>query len=121
MIVVDDGLTTGRSALAAVRSLRERGAKRVILAVPVAAPQRPPRCAARRRGRARGGRPPTCGPSADRYEDFRPTSTDEEVSTLLAEYGETPSRATRAQRLNAHPPGDPVAHRSPFPSLRTFR
>jgi predicted phosphoribosyltransferase/pimeloyl-ACP methyl ester carboxylesterase len=37
-IVVDDGLATGRTALAAVRSLRRRGAARVILAVPVAAP-----------------------------------------------------------------------------------
>src|SRR5271165_6558542 len=36
-IVVDDGLATGRSALAAVRSLRRRGAGRVLLAVPVAA------------------------------------------------------------------------------------
>ena len=38
-ILVDDGLATGRSALAAVRSLRGRGATRVILAVPVAARQ----------------------------------------------------------------------------------
>jgi putative phosphoribosyl transferase len=37
-IVVDDGLATGRTAQVAVRSLRARGAKRVILAVPVAAP-----------------------------------------------------------------------------------
>jgi putative phosphoribosyl transferase len=36
-ILVDDGLATGRSALAAIRSLRIRGAARVILAVPVAA------------------------------------------------------------------------------------
>jgi predicted phosphoribosyltransferase len=39
VIVVDDGLATGRSARAAVRSVRRRGAARVILAVPVAAPQ----------------------------------------------------------------------------------
>ncbi len=36
-ILVDDGLATGCSALAASRSLRDRGAARVILAVPVAA------------------------------------------------------------------------------------
>lgn len=39
VVVVDDGLATGISALAAVRALRARGPARVILAVPVAAPQ----------------------------------------------------------------------------------
>jgi predicted phosphoribosyltransferase len=38
-ILVDDGLATGRSARAAARSLRARGATHVILAVPVAARQ----------------------------------------------------------------------------------
>ncbi len=37
VILVDDGLATGRSAAVALRSLRRRGAKRLILAVPVAA------------------------------------------------------------------------------------
>ena len=36
-ILVDDGLATGRSALAAIASLRHRGAASVVLAVPVAA------------------------------------------------------------------------------------
>ncbi|HWG09288.1 MAG TPA: phosphoribosyltransferase family protein [Solirubrobacteraceae bacterium] len=36
-ILVDDGLATGRSAAAALQSLRRRGAARLILAVPVAA------------------------------------------------------------------------------------
>jgi predicted phosphoribosyltransferase len=38
-LVVDDGLATGRSAIAAVRSARARGAARVIMAAPVASPQ----------------------------------------------------------------------------------
>lgn len=38
-VVVDDGLATGATALAAVRSLRLREPKRVVLAVPVAAPE----------------------------------------------------------------------------------
>ncbi|HUC38442.1 MAG TPA: phosphoribosyltransferase family protein [Acidimicrobiales bacterium] len=38
VVVVDDGLATGSTALAAVESLRRRGAKRVVLAVPVAPP-----------------------------------------------------------------------------------
>jgi predicted phosphoribosyltransferase len=37
-ILVDDGLATGSSALAALSSLRERGAARLTLAVPVATP-----------------------------------------------------------------------------------
>lgn len=36
VIVVDDGLATGYTARAAIESLRRRGARRVILAVPVA-------------------------------------------------------------------------------------
>jgi putative phosphoribosyl transferase len=39
-IVVDDGLATGGTARAALRSLRARGARRVVLALPVAAPDR---------------------------------------------------------------------------------
>ena len=37
-IVVDDGLATGLTALAAVEYLRRAGAERIVLAVPVAAP-----------------------------------------------------------------------------------
>lgn len=39
VIVVDDGLATGATMLAAVHALRERGAARVICAVPVASPE----------------------------------------------------------------------------------
>jgi putative phosphoribosyl transferase len=38
-VVVDDGLATGATALAAVRSLRLRRPRRIVLAVPVAAPE----------------------------------------------------------------------------------
>jgi putative phosphoribosyl transferase len=37
VIVIDDGLATGLTALAAVRSVKKAGAKEIILAVPVAA------------------------------------------------------------------------------------
>jgi putative phosphoribosyl transferase len=82
-IVVDDGLATGRSAVAAVRSLRARGAARVVLAVPVAAPQSLSTL-------AREADQVVCVEAPDDmwavglwYQDFRPTS-DAEVAELLA-------------------------------------
>jgi putative phosphoribosyl transferase len=82
VILIDDGIATGSTATAAARVLRERGAQRVVLAVPVG----PPDAAAR------------FGPETDEfvcleaprwffavgacYEHFGQTS-DEEVSDLL--------------------------------------
>lgn len=39
VVVVDDGLATGATATAAVRSVRARGPARIVLALPVAAPE----------------------------------------------------------------------------------
>jgi putative phosphoribosyl transferase len=82
-IVVDDGLATGRSALAAVRSLRSRGAARVILAAPVASPEAAQML-------LREADEVVCLEVPDDlwavgawYQDFRPT-TDLEVAELLA-------------------------------------
>jgi putative phosphoribosyl transferase len=38
VIIVDDGLATGSTMLAAVRALRQQGAKRIVVAVPVSPP-----------------------------------------------------------------------------------
>ena len=38
VIIVDDGLATGSTMLAAVRALRQQGAKRIVVAVPVGPP-----------------------------------------------------------------------------------
>jgi predicted phosphoribosyltransferase len=87
-ILVDDGLATGSTAVAALRSLRERGAKRVILAVPVAA---------RASARALLGEadevvsvetPEDMYAVGFWYEDFQPT-THEEVKALLRERHES--------------------------------
>jgi len=85
VLLVDDGLATGHSARAAARSLRERGAARVILAIPVAAP------APVRAARGWVDQVVCVQTPADLwaiglwYEDFSPTS-DEEVAALLAEH-----------------------------------
>jgi putative phosphoribosyl transferase len=39
VVVVDDGVATGATARAALRAVREQGATRLLLAVPVAAPE----------------------------------------------------------------------------------
>ena len=93
VILVDDGLATGHSALAAVRSLRERGASRVILAVPVAAPQSAQELRRHADEVVCVEEPAELWAVGYWYEDFRPT-TDEEVAALLARYGEPPRPQT---------------------------
>ncbi|MFI5005579.1 MAG: phosphoribosyltransferase [Solirubrobacterales bacterium] len=83
-ILVDDGLATGRSALAAVRSLRRRGAARVILAVPVAAPASVEALREQIDEIVCVELPPDLWAVGYWYEDFDPTS-DEEVAALLHE------------------------------------
>ncbi|MFI4984602.1 MAG: phosphoribosyltransferase family protein [Solirubrobacterales bacterium] len=99
VIVIDDGLATGLTDLAAVRALRKRGARRVVVAVPVGS----------------GAAVSLLAAEADRvlcltiphrllgvgmwYRDFAPVS-DEQVLALLASAGGeasgsvTPTRAS---------------------------
>ncbi len=84
-ILVDDGLATGNSASAAVESLREQGAARVILAVPVAAPESAEALRRRADEVVCVETPADLWAVGMWYEDFRPT-TDEEVTALLASY-----------------------------------
>ncbi|HJL15543.1 MAG TPA: phosphoribosyltransferase family protein [Sandaracinaceae bacterium LLY-WYZ-13_1] len=89
-ILVDDGLATGATLEAAADSLRERGPRRIVAAVPVGSPDG---CV------ALGGRvdrmiclerPRAFGSIGRWYRDFAPTS-DDEVRALLA-----PDRAAMA-------------------------
>lgn len=83
VVVVDDGLATGSTARAALRVLRARGAARLVLAVPVGAPD----TVARLRRDADEvvclSEPRDFFAIGEHYEDFRPVE-DDEVAALLA-------------------------------------
>ena len=84
VIVVDDGLATGRTAAAALLLLRRLGAARVVLAVPVGGPD----CRARMAGLADDivclSCPPDFRAVSLAYDDFTPTE-DAEVLECLRE------------------------------------
>jgi putative phosphoribosyl transferase len=83
-VLVDDGLATGRSAQAAVGSLRKRGAARVVLAVPVAAPESLAALRSMVDGAVCVRTPDDLGAIGFWYEEFGPTA-EHEVLALLAE------------------------------------
>ena len=83
VLLVDDGLATGRTAQAAARALRERGAARIVLAVPVAAAQSVLEIAGSVDEVVAVQAPSDLLAIGFWYQDFRPTA-DEEVTTLLA-------------------------------------
>jgi putative phosphoribosyl transferase len=100
VIVVDDGLATGFTALAAVEAMRKRGARRVVLAVPVA----PPSAVATLRAVADEV---ACLDVTERffgisewYSDFRQVS-DDEVVELLEKAHEAASRRSRSSSMDA--------------------
>jgi predicted phosphoribosyltransferase len=82
VLLVDDGLATGRSARAAALSLRARGAARVILAVPVAAPSSLQGLHDCVDATVCVETPADLWAVGHWYHDFRPTS-DQEVIALL--------------------------------------
>jgi len=84
VIVVDDGLATGASMEAAVFSLRQRRAGRVIVAVPVGSPEACARLAGDADEVICLNTPPDFEAVGQAYDDFSQT-TDDEVRTLLAE------------------------------------
>ncbi|MFI7542442.1 phosphoribosyltransferase [Actinoplanes sp. NPDC049599] len=84
VVIVDDGAATGATARAACHVARARGAARVVLALPVAAPG----AAALLAGEADEvivlEQPAELGAVGAWYADFEPT-TEEEVAALLAD------------------------------------
>ncbi len=81
-IVVDDGLATGATMEAAVRALRILGAKRVVVAIPVASPEARDRIAAIADEVVCLEAPPFFSAVGQWYREFGQTS-DEEVGDLL--------------------------------------
>ena len=114
MIVVDDGLATGSSALAAVRSLRGRGARRVVLAVPVGAPESLAALRVEVDEVVCVQAPAELWAVGYWYEDFRPTS-DEEVAALLAEHAHPAPPSSHAEDSLAHQVVAPVIHQVDIP------
>ena len=105
VILVDDGLATGSTMRAAVAALRQKGPKRLVVAVPIAAPE-------------------TCDAFRDEvdeivcavtpepfhavglwYDDFSQTS-DEEVHDLLARAAALPSASAGTPAEHGPAPGE---------------
>ncbi len=82
VILVDDGLATGRSAHAALLSLRARGARRLILAVPVAAAESVRELAALADAVVCVEQPEEMWAVGYWYQDFASTSDDEVAAAL---------------------------------------
>lgn len=83
-IVVDDGIATGATALVAVHALKRRGARRVLVATPVA----PPETVGRLQGDADQviclAQPEAFGGVSAFYDDFHQLDDDEVVALLAA-------------------------------------
>jgi putative phosphoribosyl transferase len=92
VIVVDDGLATGATMRAAVLALRELGAARIVVAVPVGAPST---CAALREIADEVvcvRMPARFGGVGSWYRDFSQTTDEEVQRALRAASGAAPSR-----------------------------
>ncbi len=94
VILVDDGLATGSTMRAAVQALKKLGPQRVVVAVPVGAPET---CAAM----SDAADEVVCGQEPEHfaavglwYEDFTQTS-DEEVTDLLSRAAAPPEISAR--------------------------
>ncbi|HZQ30344.1 MAG TPA: phosphoribosyltransferase [Mycobacterium sp.] len=83
VIVVDDGIATGASMLAAVRALRAAGPAKIVVAVPVAPPTAHQHLAQAADDVVCVAAPPSFLAVGEHYRDFSQTS-DDEVRELLA-------------------------------------
>jgi putative phosphoribosyl transferase len=90
VIVVDDGLATGSTMRAAVEAVRKLGAARIVVAVPVAAPESFGRLAEEADECVCVAAPVGFAAVGEFYSDFEATS-DDEVRSFLAAAAESPA------------------------------
>jgi predicted phosphoribosyltransferase len=81
-IMIDDGIATGATTLAAIRALRKRGPKELVLAVPVAPAETLDRLRPEVDAIVCLETPPDFGAIGYYYRDFRQVSDDEVIATL---------------------------------------
>jgi len=96
VIIVDDGLATGSTMLAAVGAVRKLGARRIVTAVPVAAPEACGRLGEEADECVCAAAPAGFNAVGEFYQEFEATS-DDEVRSLLAAASEAPAPAGRPQ------------------------
>jgi predicted phosphoribosyltransferase len=90
VVIVDDGLATGSTMRAAVEAVRKLGAARIVVAVPVAAPESLGRLAGEADERVCVAAPAGFAAVGEFYADFEATS-DDEVRALLGAAAESPA------------------------------
>jgi putative phosphoribosyl transferase len=111
VVIVDDGIATGSTARAACQVARARGARRVILAVPVAASDAVDMLRADADEVVSVLTPDQMFSISEWYVDFTPT-TDEEVQDLLASSaGRQPEDAAAAWQSGEAGNGDDARYR----------
>lgn len=104
-IVVDDGLATGSTALAALQVVHAHGAARVVLAVPVAPPETLREMKRYADEVVCVDAPPNMVAIGPWYEDFTQTS-DEEVIRLLEAAGSPTAGAPGSKTVGVQPATD---------------
>ena len=98
-ILVDDGLATGATMRAAVKALRERGAAKIVVAVPVGPPDTCHELEQLADETLCLSTPPLFQAVGQYYEDFSQTS-DEDVRELLARRANTESFQGEQEQSN---------------------
>ena len=111
-IVVDDGIATGTTVRAALQALRRRAPARVVLAVPVAAPDSLAALAPLVDEVVCLSQPPLFQAVGVHYQDFAQVA-DEEVARLMRD-----SEAVDADAHGGPDPGLPASHRDYEPARR---
>ena len=97
VILVDDGLATGATMRAAVKALRERGAAKIVMAVPVAPPDTCQELAQQADEAICLSTPPFFQAVGQYYDDFSQTS-DDDVRELLNRAAQEISREKSANQ-----------------------